>query len=995
MTFFSSIQYTFQQFWRNPKRSSSIMLGIIVSITLISGIFVASSGLMKYGISNGLNDIQFDFILDISTEHSISEIEGGFNSVKSESDDLGVLNQLIPTVTRVFLKEPPTNSFLPESIRNQRGIAIEVNETYSPDSTVNNSIDQFTIMGINPENLANNEFKNMFSFQNSFSYELGPNEVLIDSEMALLYNLSMGDSFNAFSFWQDSSIYNYTGLKVAGIFEIQDFNQMLTAFFPDDYQLTLTSKNKNSGLINTILSQYLQRSFINRHYIIADLLDSKEIISKLSSPTPQNFSETIKTRYLITLNHENLPVLDEEALNTYISMLKNQLILTLADPEIIITDNVSAMIDEIQSDLALFEVLSLVVSLPTVMLGVFLTDTIYKLSLTQRRRELGLLKTRGSTSRENIIMLLQEATQMSLIAGIIGSFLGLGTSYGIVKIILGAQFSEFLEMQTLQISFPLVIGVTFAGIAVTLISLSKSFREMSQLTVTEYTSHYSEIIAQKTEKRKFDWIAILIGLIPIILIELDLSSSVSSGILSVLYKALNTLATALMWISPFLLTYGLVKLLIGRSVPRLYIISRFLGRLLIGEKGELVATNIIRNPRRTTRLVFILSITVCFGISSAIITASQVQYEYDQAYIRTGADLRIQTNLDEWKDFQNTLYNFSDDFAAITPVGAVSAQLFGSGQQVVYPKLLNATEYKSIAKLDDRYSPDGDVDEDFIQLSENLDGVLISQIWAEKMGFKIGNIISLVFSTIEGLYISIPFKIVGYLEILPGIAQLNSIRSISVVVNRDYVDSYMLGNYTGLSFNYLISLVENPYLTQNATIIGHNLANTFLNEIKSVTILEEVLLSIQENHGAMISALDLMAFQFPFLLFISGMGIFVVTFMTVLEKRREMALMRVRGVLRSDLFKLQFMEGLVIFLLGIIVGSLGFLIGFIMNRQFDSLDPFSQLTGIQREYIIPAGQIAIEFGLILVLFAIATIWTTYQETKHSEIGKITEILRNA
>ncbi|MCF2141890.1 MAG: hypothetical protein K9W44_17695 [Candidatus Lokiarchaeota archaeon] len=65
--------------------------------------------------------------------------------------------------------------------------------------------------------------------------------------MALLYNLSTGDTFNAFSFWQDSTIYNYTGLKVARIFEIQDFNQMLTAFFPYDYQLSLTSKNKNSG----------------------------------------------------------------------------------------------------------------------------------------------------------------------------------------------------------------------------------------------------------------------------------------------------------------------------------------------------------------------------------------------------------------------------------------------------------------------------------------------------------------------------------------------------------------------------------------------------------------------------------------------------------------------------------------------------------------------------------------------------------------------------
>ncbi|MCF2141889.1 MAG: PAS domain S-box protein [Candidatus Lokiarchaeota archaeon] len=118
------------------------------------------NSLMFYGKSTSVNKRIYDINQIIHSavkfvshsiseiEHSISEIEDGFNSVKSESDDLGVLNQLIPTVTRVFLREPPTNSFLPESIRDQRGIAIEVNETYSSSSTINNSIDQFTIMGI-------------------------------------------------------------------------------------------------------------------------------------------------------------------------------------------------------------------------------------------------------------------------------------------------------------------------------------------------------------------------------------------------------------------------------------------------------------------------------------------------------------------------------------------------------------------------------------------------------------------------------------------------------------------------------------------------------------------------------------------------------------------------------------------------------------------------------------------------------------------------------
>lgn len=989
-SWFSSIQYTLQQFWRNPKRSYSIMIGLIISITLISGIYIASSGLMKFGISQGLNEIQFDFILDVSTNHSIQEVESGFSKVKDQNDELQVLDELIPTVSRVFLKNPPSNSFLPESIRNQKGIAISINGS-KPNA--NDSIDQYYIMGIDTYNLQSDSFQDIFTFQTSLPANLEANEVLIDAESAFINNLSVGDKFDLHSFWQNSENFNYSDLKVAGIFEVQDINQMLTAFFPDDFQLSLTSQNRNAQLINSILTQYLQSSFINRRFLISNINQSIETISHLSSSNPLNFSKTIKTRYLVSLNHGNLPVLDEDNLNSYLSKLKNQLIIALNDPSIIITDHISNMISEIQSDLALFEVLSLVISLPTILLGIFLTDTLYKLSLTQRRRELGLLKTRGNTSRQNFLILIEEAVILSLIAGIIGSLLGLGTSYGIVKIILGEKFEEFLEIQVLTLNTPLIIGVTITSVVVTLFSLKKSFKEISNLTVTEYTSHYEENLARKSEKSKFDWIAILIGLIPIILIELDLSSTGTSGIVSVLYRALNTLATALMWISPFLLTYGIVKLLIGRSVPRLFSFSNLLGRFLIGEMGSLVATNIIRNPKRSTRLIFIISITICFGISSAIITASQVQYEYDQAYIRTGADLLIQTNLDDWQEFQASLYNFSDDFASITPIGNTNAQLFGNEQQILYPKLINASELKSITKMDDRYSPDGKMEDDFNQLIENTDGMLVSEIWAETLGMNIGTVVSLVFSTSEGLYNSVPFKIVGFLEILPGVAQLNNLKRISVIVNRDYVDTYMSGIYTGLSYNFLISLHAN--LKQNASNLGQSLENTFLDEIKSVSVLEEILLGVQESGGTMVSALDLMSFQFPFLLFISGLGIFVITFLTVLEKRREMALMRVKGVLKKDLFKLQFTEGLVVILLGIIIGSLGFLIGFIMNRQFDDLNSFSQYTGIPRRYIVPIGQIGFEFGLILLIFVISTFLTTNQEIKHSEIGKIPEILRNA
>ena len=73
------------------------------------------------------------------------------------------------------------------------------------------------------------------------------------------------------------------------------------------------------------------------------------------------------------------------------------------------TNFISSAITSIQNQLNLFEVVSIIVSVPAVVLGVYLTMTLYNLVLEQRRREFGLMKSKSVTTKNITAVFLLEA----------------------------------------------------------------------------------------------------------------------------------------------------------------------------------------------------------------------------------------------------------------------------------------------------------------------------------------------------------------------------------------------------------------------------------------------------------------------------------------------------------------------------------------------------------------------------------------------------------
>ena len=326
----------------------------------------------------------------------------------------------------------------------------------------------------------------------------------------------------------------------------------------------------------------------------------------------------------------------------------------------------------------------------------------------------------------------------------------------------------------------------------------------------------------------------------------------------------------MIWLSPFLLTYALVKIIAGRSIKRFSKMSQKIASLFSKSTSYLVSRDITRNPKRSTRLIFIISITICFGITSLIVTTSEENYEYGLAYLQVGADLNIQVNDGIDYSFSETIANYSSDVNSISTVVTTSASVLGSSTANLYVNGINTNSLLNVSELEKQYF-DGENPEKIlnqIEITEN--GILLPKIWAEKQFYNLGDSIPISFSSInsDSGFEIINFKIVGFVNLLPGISNLiSSSKMQDVYVNFNFLNHTIIENLTSSSYRFLVDIVDNPI--ENSTTIGHNLDNTYIGEIRSVQIMEENYLNIQQRKGAFVSAIDMMAFQFPFLLIIS------------------------------------------------------------------------------------------------------------------------------
>jgi ABC-type antimicrobial peptide transport system permease subunit len=282
-----------------------------------------------------------------------------------------------------------------------------------------------------------------------------------------------------------------------------------------------------------------------------------------------------------------------------------------------------------------------VVAIPVFFLAWYVGQTVSQSSFNLRRKEIGLLMTRGFARTQLFRQFLTEGMMIGLIAGTGG----LALAYVLNPVFIqalggGVAGTAFLSTDT-------IITTILFTLFLTLFSVLLPARQAAAMDPARALKEYVYVEETRPSRKRGAIIAFLLGLYQLILLSLGmnymtLSMNVfgASFLLAIILIVATVLSFALTFVGPFLFLYGAASLSTGLA-QRFHRLFTSLSRKIIGDFAALASKNVFRNPRRVAALVFIVALIVGYSIWVIGDQASQQDYNLRQVEVQTGSDIRL------------------------------------------------------------------------------------------------------------------------------------------------------------------------------------------------------------------------------------------------------------------------------------------------------------------------------------------------------------------
>jgi ABC-type antimicrobial peptide transport system permease subunit len=280
-------------------------------------------------------------------------------------------------------------------------------------------------------------------------------------------------------------------------------------------------------------------------------------------------------------------------------------------------------------------------SIPVFFVAWFVGRTVSQASFNLRRREIGLLMTKGFSQSQLFRHFLVEA----LLVGVIGGSLGLAAAVLLnpyfVQVLSGSyQTGVFLSQDT-------AIATMIFTIVLTLLAIYSPARAAASMDPAKALREYVYIEDTRPSKKRGAIIAFSLGLYKIILLLLGINFQNIGRylfgvnfLLAIVLIIMAVLDYGLNIIGPFLFLYGATQLSTGLAT-RFHRGFASISKRLVGDIASIASRSVFRNPRRVTALVFLVALIAGYSIWVIGDMASLQDYNVRQAEVQVGSDLRV------------------------------------------------------------------------------------------------------------------------------------------------------------------------------------------------------------------------------------------------------------------------------------------------------------------------------------------------------------------
>jgi putative ABC transport system permease protein len=590
-------------------------------------------------------------------------------------------------------------------------------------------------------------------------------------------------------------------------------------------------------------------------------------------------------------------------------------------------ENAAQQTEDIEDDLGFLKIALLIFAWIALFVGAFTIFNTFSITVAQRTREFGMLRTLGASRRQVLTSVLVEAFVIGAIGAGIGIVAGIGVASGLNSLFKAAGIDlpntgNVIETRALVV--PLLVGM-----AITLVAALIPAVRATRVSPVEALSDQAVAPTQR-RRRVVTALALLLSVGGLVAICVGLFGGIES----------SSDAAALLGLGAVLLFFGTALLSPRFVAPLASVVGLALERVR-KLTGRLARENAVRNPGRTATTAAALMIGLALVTFVAVFAAgikSSINDAIDKSF--TG-DLTLQHE----DGFSPIPTAAAREVKAIDGVGALSSIRFGEGEvaktgDTSFITAIDPKGARTVLEFDWDEGSDATVD------GMTRDDALVDQAWATDNDVDVGDELSITTPTGKQVTYAVRGK-------------LNDTADLwgDFVLTQQALEKDFHVRQQGM---VLVSYAPGA----DPDAVRRAVDTTIDRDFPIVEVLDQEQLKdrIAEQVGQLVNLLYALL---SLAVIVSLFGIVNTLTLSIYERTRELGLLRAIGMSRRQVRRIVRYEAVITALLGALMGSvLGVFFAVIVSRPLAD-------EGFNLSY--PIGTLIILFILAAVAGVVAAI----------------------
>jgi len=923
-----TVIYGLKRVFRSWKLFVALLLGVVLASTFFAGINVGADTAAKQALDQQLSLVPVDIVV-----RSGWGPEAG-TSIWSSANATELAN---------LISGSGIEGIANTEVISRAGWSVQLG----------NETTYFTVVGISEDSCVYNGLT-----VTNGSSSLGANETYLWTDSPSASDLKIGDVLSAnFSVWlgwdteyeRPEEKWITLNLTVAGLVELDDkaslialgqyyyysgpFGVLTSQEYVYKGNLLIADWNKTfAGLLDAVYAMSPQYSPIDTHILL--FLDREGLIGPWSIDTSIDKVRTITSQ----INNE---------VWSWGAYAENHL-------EYVLNNYQSVSLD--------MRFRFLITALPVFFMAWYMGTTVSDVSLNLRRREIGLLSTKGFSRGQLLRMFLSEATLIGLMGGVIGIGLSLLLNPFFVTAIGGQWFSgaPIIGRDTA------ILAVIF-GVAIALLSIFRPARRASQLQVVDALREYRYVEEVKPYKSRWPWVALFFGTYKIAmwLLGMNLATMMmrpppTTNILLMILLGIWIIIDVyvLNYIGPILFFWGLTKILIYGSLKFQELTTK--AAKFLGDLGSLATKNVQRNPTRVASIAFLIALIIAYSLQATGVYASERDYTIRQIRYSVGADISAQLT---------TLTNASATVSEIESLPGIDSTVLeysfsaSSAYQIMMLRAADPEKWLETAYYESELFTGNNVETAFHQMATDNKTIILDRNTASRLELDLGDTIALTLGS-----------------------EVHTLRIVGFFGPEPSQDEYrIMGSYGYEWMSYYSYVTEDFYnvVEEEVSATGRILAKlasgadgkAVADQIRglkaeNISIVDSVAEQLEkwESNVLLSGSLNVQLLGVAFAIVIASVGTALVTSVSLRERSREVSIMSVRGLSFKQLVTMVLAENLAVVVFAVVLGAAVGLVVVRGNVVAANTDPFSYSI-LARHVVFPMDMLLILLTCFVLVFA--------------------------